>query len=212
VASRLAIQTLEQRAINEVLSATTNSEPLPDPGEWVTATTLAANQSVYDQRKAAGTDMGTTLVLALIIGDMVTIGNVGDSRAYLLTENGIIQITTDHSLVERLVATGQITREEAAYHPQRNVIYRVIGDKLEVEPDVFRQRLAPGEALLLCSYGVPLPARKRLVIDWSKQPTWPVEWITSPSWLWKQQNNEGERRSGQSTGGTYETGVCCPDP
>jgi serine/threonine protein phosphatase PrpC len=154
VASRLAIQTLEQRAINEVLSATTNSEPLPDPGEWVTATTLAANQSVYDQRKAAGTDMGTTLVLALIIGDMVTIGNVGDSRAYLLTENGIIQITTDHSLVERLVATGQITREEAAYHPQRNVIYRVIGDKLEVEPDVFRQRLAPGEALLLCSDGL----------------------------------------------------------
>jgi serine/threonine protein phosphatase PrpC len=154
VASRLAIQALEQHAISDLLSTTTTDKPLPNPHEWITTTTLAANQSVYEQRKAAGTDMGTTLVLALIIGDMATIGNVGDSRAYLLSEDGIVQITTDHSLVERLVATGQITREEAAYHPQRNVIYRVVGDKPRVEPDVFKQRLTPGEALLLCSDGL----------------------------------------------------------
>jgi serine/threonine protein phosphatase PrpC len=154
VASRLAIQALEQHAISDLLSTTTTDEPLPDPHEWVTTTTLVANQSVYEQRQAAGTDMGTTLVLALIVGDVATIGNVGDSRAYLLSQEGIVQITTDHSLVERLVATGQITREEAAYHPQRNVIYRVIGDKPRVEPDVFKQRLSPGEALLLCSDGL----------------------------------------------------------
>jgi serine/threonine protein phosphatase PrpC len=154
VASRLAIQALEQQAVSDLLSPTSSDKSLPDPHQWVEATMLTANQSVYEQRKVAGTDMGTTLVLALIVGDMATIGNVGDSRAYLLSNEGIIQITTDHSLVERLVATGQITREEAAFHPQRNVIYRVIGDKPRVEPDVFKQRLAPGKALLLCSDGL----------------------------------------------------------
>jgi protein phosphatase len=116
--------------------------------------TRAANQDVYDQRKVADSDMGTTLVMALVIGDTATIANVGDSRAYLLTQDKIAQITTDHSLVERLVATGQITRVEAAHHPQRNVIYRVIGDKPRTDIDTFEQRLAPGEALLLCSDGL----------------------------------------------------------
>ena len=92
--------------------------------------------------------------MALVVGDMATIANVGDSRAYLLTQNKITQITTDHSLVERLVATGQITRDEANHHPQRNVIYRVIGDKPHTEIDLFRQLLHIGEALLLCSDGL----------------------------------------------------------
>lgn len=154
VASRLAIQAVEQRTVSEVLSPATADKPLPNPREWVVSTTQAANQNVYDQRKVAGTDMGTTLVMALVVGDTATIANVGDSRAYLLTQNKIIQITTDHSLVERLIAAGQITKEEATRHPQRNVIYRVIGDKPQTEVDTFEQRLVPGEALLLCSDGL----------------------------------------------------------
>ena len=101
-----------------MLSPAAAGESLPDVRQWLTATTLTADRAVYDQRKAAGTDMGTTLVMALVVGDTATIANVGDSRAYLLKQDEIIQITTDHSLVERLVATGQITREEAAHHPQ----------------------------------------------------------------------------------------------
>jgi hypothetical protein len=85
VASQLTIQALEQHAISDLLSPTTTDQALPDPHQWVANTILAANQIVYEQRQAAGTDMGTTLVLALIIGDMATIGNVGDSRAYLLS-------------------------------------------------------------------------------------------------------------------------------
>ena len=154
VASQLTIQALEQRAVSEVLSPSTTGESLPDPRQWIANAVQAANQSVHDHRKTAGTDMGTTLVIALVVGNVATIGNVGDSRAYLLCEDGIAQITTDHSLVERLVATGQITKEEAAYHPQRNVIYRVIGDKPRTEPDLFEQPLASGEALLLCSDGL----------------------------------------------------------
>jgi protein phosphatase len=79
---------------------------------------------------------------------------VGDSRCYHLRKEGIAQITTDHSLVERLVATGQITREEAADHPQRNVIYRVMGDKPNVSVDIYEEVVRPGEALLLCSDGL----------------------------------------------------------
>jgi serine/threonine protein phosphatase PrpC len=79
---------------------------------------------------------------------------VGDSRAYLINEDGISQITTDHSLVERLVAMGQITADEARVHPQRNVIYRTIGDKEEAEADFFVRQLKPGDSLLLCSDGL----------------------------------------------------------
>lgn len=154
VASRVAIQEIARRAVYEVLTAAADDEPLPEPGPWLSATVQSANRAVYDQRRAAGTDMGTTLVLAFIVGDLATVANIGDSRAYLLRPEGITQITVDHSLVQRLVATGQITAEEAAHHPQRNVIYRVIGDRPHVQPDLFEQRLAPGEGVLLCSDGL----------------------------------------------------------
>lgn len=154
VASRMAIATLARQGSTEVLAPAAAGQPLPNPREWLTAVVQQANRTVYEQRRAASTDMGTTLVAALVVGDLCTIANVGDSRAYHLRPNGITQVTVDHSLVERLVATGQITREEAATHPQRNVIYRTIGDKARVEVDIFEQRLAPGEALLLCSDGL----------------------------------------------------------
>jgi serine/threonine protein phosphatase PrpC len=154
VASRVAVETIQQHTASEILALAAAGETLPSPREWLVATTMAANQRVYEQRRAAGTDMGTTLVMALVIRSLATIANVGDSRAYLLTPETISQITIDHSLVERLVATGQITREEAARHPQRSVIYRVIGDKPQTEVDLFTQPLRPGEALLLCSDGL----------------------------------------------------------
>lgn len=154
VASQLTARTIAQQAVSQILSPAITGVPLPEAKEWLAAVIQAANQAVYDQRKTAGSDMGTTLVMALFAGDTATIANVGDSRAYLLKADGLAQITTDHSLVERLVATGQITREEAANHPQKNVIYRVMGDKPRVKADLFEQQLAPGEALLLCSDGL----------------------------------------------------------
>jgi serine/threonine protein phosphatase PrpC len=154
VASRMAIQAIAQQATSDVLPAATAGESLPDAHQWLTDAAATANRVVHDQRQVAGTDMGTTLVIALVIGNKATIANVGDSRAYLLGKDEIAQITTDHSLVERLVATGQITPEEAANHPQKNVIYRVIGDKPQVKTDLFEQQLAPDQALLLCSDGL----------------------------------------------------------
>lgn len=162
VASQTASHVIVQRATAEVLPRAVDGQPLPDPEEWLRETILAANQAVFEKRRAAENDMGTTLVVALVTGGQVTIANVGDSRAYRLSREEIRQITTDHSLVERLVSVGQISREEAAIHPQRNVIYRTIGDKLDLEIDLYRQSLQPGEALLLCSDGLsgPVPDDK----------------------------------------------------
>lgn len=151
VASQLTIRAI-QEAVNTLhLEA---DGRLPDAAEWLEQLVTAANQAVYTQRRAADSDMGCTLVLALMIGGHATIANLGDSRAYWLTADGVVQITTDHSLVERLVAAGHITQKEAREHPQRNVIYRVVGDKPKADFDLFEQVLAPGEALLLCSDGL----------------------------------------------------------
>jgi serine/threonine protein phosphatase PrpC len=113
-----------------------------------------ANRKVFELRKSAGTDMGSTLVSAVLDGSRAYVAHVGDSRAYLINSQGIRQITTDHSLVERLIATNQITREEARHHPQRNVIYRTIGDKLKLEVDLSVHNLKVGDRLLLCSDGL----------------------------------------------------------
>lgn len=154
VASRITVQTIAREAVEQLFTPMMAGESLPDARQWISTAVQSANYAVYQQRKAAGTDMGCTLVMALMAGERAIIANVGDSRAYLLDSDGITQITTDHSLVERLVATGQITAEEALHHPQKNVIYRVIGDRPKVEVDRFEQRLRDGTALLLCSDGL----------------------------------------------------------
>jgi protein phosphatase len=101
-----------------------------------------------------GSDMGSTIVMAVADGNQVCTGHVGDSRAYLINDQGIRALTTDHSLVERLIDTGQITREEARHHPQRNVIYRTMGDKPKLEVETAVHNFSQGDHLLLCSDGL----------------------------------------------------------
>jgi serine/threonine protein phosphatase PrpC len=92
-----------------------------------------------------------------------TLANVGDSRIYRVSPQSIEQLTTDHSLVERLIASGQLSREEARYHPQRNVVYRTIGDKPNVEAETSIHTLAPGDYLLLCSDGLTGMIEDRII-------------------------------------------------
>lgn len=112
--------------------------------------------------------MGSTLVMALITTGEARIANVGDSRAYHLTGAGIEQITEDHSLVERLVQIGQITREEARVHRQRNVIYNTIGDKPNLEVSLYQLTLQPGDRLLLCSDGLSNMVTDEELLDISR--------------------------------------------
>lgn len=97
---------------------------------------------------------GTTATVAVMFNDQAVIGHVGDSRAYLIANNTLEQITRDHSLVQRLQELGQLTAAEAAVHPQRNVLYRAIGQGDGLEVDVHTHRLAAGMKLLLCSDGL----------------------------------------------------------
>ena len=97
---------------------------------------------------------GTTLTAALLLGSHITIGHVGDSRAYICSNDDIKQLTRDHSLVERLCELGQITVEEAAIHPQRNVLYRAIGQGANLEIDISTHSVPSDSTLILCSDGL----------------------------------------------------------
>jgi serine/threonine protein phosphatase PrpC len=102
--------------------------------------------------------MGTTAVVALLVatalGDRLLLANVGDSRAYHFHNRVLRQVTEDHSMVAELVREGRITEEEAAVHPQRHVITRVLGTAEEVDVDLFELNLAAGDRVLLCSDGL----------------------------------------------------------
>ena len=98
--------------------------------------------------------MGTTMVAALVVGDRAYILNIGDSRCYLVRPEGITKVTRDHSVVEDLVARGQITPEQARQHPQKNLITRALGAESRLRADLFRQPMEHGDALLLCSDGL----------------------------------------------------------
>lgn len=98
--------------------------------------------------------MGTTMVLVTIVGDYAYVANVGDSRLYLIDETKITQITKDHSLVEEMVRLGEISRDDARNHPDKNIITRALGAGKNVDVDFFDIRLAAGNILLLCSDGL----------------------------------------------------------
>ena len=110
----------------------------------------SANDAVSQQVPGGG----TTLTCALVLGSQAYVAHVGDSRAYVLNEKGLEQITHDHSLVDRLVETGQLTRDEAAVHPQKNVLYRAVGQSRSLEVDTHVRKIPRGEHLLLCSDGL----------------------------------------------------------
>ncbi len=115
-----------------------------------------ANFTVYDQAQQFEefTGMGTTLVAVLIQGKKATFVNVGDSRAYCIDRDGIYQVTTDHSLVQMMVARGEITREQARSYPGKNLITRAIGTETVVICDIFHKRLEKGDCVLLCTDGL----------------------------------------------------------
>ena len=98
--------------------------------------------------------MGTTATLAVASSDLVVVGHIGDSRAYLLTSKGIDQVTEDHSVVAQLLRARAITPAEALRHPYRNVITKCLGMQMEVEVDIITVHWSAGDAVLICSDGL----------------------------------------------------------
>lgn len=116
----------------------------------------AANIEVYDMADAKPElhGMGTTVVCAIVRDNQAFIAHAGDSRAYILSDGGINQITTDHSMVQDLLSRGKITDEQAANHPNKNIITRAVGVDKSIEIDFDQIDLDDNSTLLLCTDGL----------------------------------------------------------
>jgi protein phosphatase len=139
------------------VAATALGESVDGSGEdRVVALVQEANRQVYERARedSDASGMGTTITVALFENGNVSIGHVGDSRAYLIRDRKVDQLTEDHSLVAELVRTGRLSPEEAESHPQRSVITRVLGTDPDVDVDSFSVEAKPGDLFLICSDGL----------------------------------------------------------
>ena len=127
-----------------------------EPAERVEAIIQEANRRIYERARtdAEASGMGTTVTAAILTNGRVSIGHVGDSRAYRIRNGELEQLTEDHSLVADLMRSGRLTPEEADAHPQRSVITRALGTDAEVDVDKVTVDVEPGDVFLLCSDGL----------------------------------------------------------
>ena len=152
-ASYLAVQAMLAWVVPNIAGVNAMSDELLT--ELLVDGVRQANLAVYQRSQEVGADMGTTITAALVMDSRAYVVNVGDSRTYLHRESvGLKQVTHDHSLVARLVAAGRITPDEVYTHPDRNQVYRGLGDKRNVEVDSFMLTLQAHDRLLLCSDGL----------------------------------------------------------
>jgi len=146
VASRIAVETASAE-ISDMKHG-------DDPKVIVERAVRLANAAVKIEGTIKGSNMGTTLSLALVEGTTAYIANVGDSRVYWIENGDITQITEDHSLVAKLVSNGKLTKAEARLHPKANLLYRTIGNDETIKVDTFTVNLEKGGSLLLCTDGL----------------------------------------------------------
>ena len=147
VASRIAVDAVRREMSNDTMG---HEGPL----RTVERAIQRANTEVRREAARNGSNMGTTLTVALVADGAAYIGSVGDSRVYWMENGSITQVTEDHSLVAKLVAAGKLRQEEAKNHPRSNLLYRTIGTDETVKAGMFRVELKKGGTLLLCTDGL----------------------------------------------------------
>jgi protein phosphatase len=147
VASRLAVETVAA----EIRKGAKGKYA---PGKLLQQAVQCANIRVLEEATGKGSNMGTTVTLALVNQDRAYIANVGDSRTYRIGNGSIKRITEDHSLVEKLVSVGRLTKEAARNHPKANILYRNIGSEPALLADIFEIPVERGANLLLCTDGL----------------------------------------------------------
>ncbi|MBO4862660.1 MAG: Stp1/IreP family PP2C-type Ser/Thr phosphatase [Firmicutes bacterium] len=115
-----------------------------------------ANELIYGKANGeqVNTGMATTALLCYLRNDNAYVVNVGDSRAYLVRDGLIMQVTTDHTLIQEMLDSGEITEEQAKSHPEKHVITRAVGGEPTVDPDFFSFRTYPGDTIVLCTDGL----------------------------------------------------------
>ncbi len=153
-ASTLAAKVAAGVVVGKILVPVLTSQNLDIAKQPILEILAEAATSANTAVSEMPSDAGTTLTLALILGHSVYVAHVGDTRAYYLDGSGLHQITQDHSLVNRLVELGQISAQEAQVHPQRNFLYRALGQGPELQVDTCFRLLGDGSHLILCSDGL----------------------------------------------------------
>lgn len=150
IASSIAINVIARR-FSEKPSIGTKEETI----EWIKNVVGESNKEIYKYTKEhpESEGMGTTLVLAILTNEFLLFGNIGDSSGYVIKNKKLHKITTDHTLVNLLVKSGELTPEEAKEHPRKNVLMRALGATVEVEMDVF-DITDEVEGIFLCSDGL----------------------------------------------------------
>ncbi|MBD1371381.1 Stp1/IreP family PP2C-type Ser/Thr phosphatase [Hazenella sp. IB182357] len=151
VASQTVVKMIMEGLLEQKLNTSTDKK-----SNYLLQAIGTANDAVFamSQKKEEFKGMGTTAVAAIVDTEDIVLGHVGDSRAYLLHNGGLYQLTEDHSYVNLLKKHGQITEEEAKNHPQRNMIVRAVGSSEEVEVDLVHTPWKDEDILLLCTDGL----------------------------------------------------------
>lgn len=150
-----------ERAVASI-SRNSSEEPVTIIQEAISkANELLVAESNEDETKSG---MGTTLVIATLVGDKLIVANVGDSRLYVISDM-VRQITRDHSLVDEMVRLGELNPSEARSHPDKNIITRAIGAQKNVKADFFEVELAKDDYVLMCTDGLTNMVRDEEILD-----------------------------------------------
>ncbi len=152
----IASQTMRDILLSQLFKALSKPSTIDSVSKALANAYIDSNKRIFDKASSEKNlkDMGTTVVSAILIENDLLIGNVGDSRAYLYTNGMLTQLTVDHSYVQILVDSGELTQEEARFHPRRNEITRAIGIDANVEYDFVCSKVRCGDRVLLCSDGL----------------------------------------------------------
>jgi protein phosphatase len=165
VASNLAVEILEQHW-GEMEQELTGA-PKSQLAEFVQNLMYKANHALLEQSSADSTKqgMGTTLTMGLVADGHLTIGHVGDSRAYLVNGEQIRLLTEDHSLLGEMIQAGDISPDEAQGHPQRHILTRALGSSPEIKIDLIQQELEEGFGLIFCTDGLTSLVREEEILS-----------------------------------------------
>ncbi len=152
IASHLAVDIIAERIIN----AYSNAQVPRSPDHLLASAMAAANIEIFDKAAVEPMleGMGTTVVAAIVCGNDAYVSHVGDSRLYLYRDGALQQITRDHSVVQEMIESGQITEEQARSHPRKHFITRALGVTALEEGEYDELTLQPGDKLLLCTDGL----------------------------------------------------------
>ena len=153
LASRMAVGYIAQYVSLHPISAITSKRDLR---KYFLECIQGANELIYSKslEEECNNGMATTTVLCYLDAEDCYVVNVGDSRAYLIREGVMRQLTEDHTLVQDMLRSGLLTKEEAQTHPDRNMITKAIGGESAIEPDFYRFETCPGDVILLCTDGL----------------------------------------------------------